>query len=54
MRKVFICDGIRTPIGRFGGALASVRPDDMLALVIKELMQRNQQLTGDDIDDVSM
>jgi acetyl-CoA acyltransferase len=52
MSKVFICDGIRTPIGRFGGALASVRPDDMLALVIKELMQRNQQLTGDDIDDV--
>ncbi|MEZ5473226.1 MAG: 3-oxoadipyl-CoA thiolase [Marinicella sp.] len=52
MRKVFICDGIRTPIGRFGGALASVRPDDMLALVIKELMQRNQQLTGDDVDDV--
>lgn len=52
MRKVYICDGIRTPIGRFGGALASVRPDDMLALVIRELMQRNAQLTGDDIDDV--
>ncbi len=52
MRKVYICDGIRTPIGRFGGALASVRPDDMLALVIRELMQRNSQLTGDDINDV--
>ncbi len=52
MRKVFICDGIRTPIGRYGGALASVRPDDMLAHVIGELMLRNSQLTGDDIDDV--
>lgn len=52
MRNVYICDGIRTPIGRFGGVLSSVRPDDMLALVIKELMQRNSQLTGDDIDDV--
>lgn len=52
MRKVYICDGIRTPIGRFGGALASVRPDDMLAHVIKELMSRNGSLTGDDIDDV--
>ena len=52
MRKVYICDGIRTPIGRYGGSLASVRPDDMLAHVIKELMTRNSQLTGDDIDDV--
>ncbi len=52
MRKVYICDGIRTPIGRYGGSLASVRPDDMLAHVIKQLMQRNQQLTGDDVDDV--
>ncbi len=52
MRKVFICDGIRTPIGRYGGSLASVRPDDMLAHVIRELMLRNSQLTGDDIDDV--
>ena len=52
MRNVYICDGIRTPIGRFGGALASVRPDDMLAHVIRELMLRNTQLTGDDIDDV--
>lgn len=52
MRKVFICDGIRTPIGRYGGSLASVRPDDMLAHVIRELLQRNPELTGDDIDDV--
>lgn len=52
MRKVYICDGIRTPIGRFGGALANVRPDDLLAHVIDTLMQRNAQLTGDDVDDV--
>ncbi|KAA3638673.1 MAG: 3-oxoadipyl-CoA thiolase [Proteobacteria bacterium] len=52
MKPVYICDGIRTPIGRFGGALASVRPDDMLALVIKSLMQNNPQLPIDVIDDV--
>jgi len=52
MRNVYICDGIRTPIGRFGGALASVRPDDMLAHVIKELMVRNDTLPVDDVDDV--
>lgn len=52
MNNVYICDGIRTPIGRFAGALASVRPDDMLAYVIKELTTRNPQLPIDDIDDV--
>ncbi|TDR18513.1 3-oxoadipyl-CoA thiolase [Marinicella litoralis] len=52
MRKVYICDGIRTPIGRFAGGLAGVRPDDMLAHVIKTLMTRNPQLPIDDVDDV--
>lgn len=52
MRKVYICDGIRTPIGRYGGSLASVRPDDMLAHVIRELAVRNPGLPIDDIDDV--
>lgn len=52
MKPVYICDGIRTPIGRFGGALAPIRPDDMLAHVISTLMQRNQQLPTDAIDDV--
>jgi len=52
MRKVYICDGIRTPIGRYGGSLASVRPDDMLAHVIRELTVRNPSLPIDDIDDV--
>ena len=41
MRTSYIIDVIRTPIGRLGGKLSTVRPDDLLALVIKELMQRN-------------
>ena len=40
----FICDAIRTPIGRYGGALAKMRPDDLAALVIKGLMDRNPVL----------
>ena len=38
MTEAFICDAIRTPIGRYGGALASVRTDDLAALPIKALM----------------
>ncbi|UOG77489.1 3-oxoadipyl-CoA thiolase (plasmid) [Hymenobacter tibetensis] len=41
MKDAFIVDGIRTPIGNFGGTLATVRPDDMAALVIRELLRRN-------------
>ncbi|OGX83269.1 3-oxoadipyl-CoA thiolase [Hymenobacter coccineus] len=41
MKDAFIVDGIRTPIGNFGGALATVRPDDLGALVIQELLRRN-------------
>ena len=36
MRDAFICDGIRTPIGRYGGALASVRADDLAAIPLRE------------------
>ena len=54
MSKVFICEGLRTPIGRFGGALAAVRPDDMLAGVIKDLMNQCPQLPGSAINDVIM
>src|SRR6266700_5100309 len=42
MTDVVIIDAIRTPIGALGGILAAVRPDDMAALVIKEIVQRNQ------------
>ncbi len=52
MKNVYICDGVRTPIGRYAGALASVRPDDLLAHVIRALTQRNPSLPVDDIDDV--
>jgi 3-oxoadipyl-CoA thiolase len=47
----YLVDGVRTPVGRLGGALRSVRPDDLLALVIKTLVERDQ-LPPDGIDDV--
>lgn len=51
-KEVFIIDGIRTPIGNFGGTLSSVRPDDLGALVIKELLARNSTLDPLLIEDV--
>lgn len=41
MTDAFIVDGVRTPMGRFGGALADVRPDDLAAHVIRALIERN-------------
>ena len=52
MTPVYLCDGIRTPIGRFGGALAPVRPDDMLAHVIKKVLANHAKLPNDMVDDV--
>ena len=52
MRQVFICDAIRTPIGRYGGALANVRADDLGAIPIKALMQRNAKVDWAAVDDV--
>ena len=52
MQEVFIVDAVRTPIGKYGGTLASVRPDDLLAHVIKALVQRNPSLSLDAIEDV--
>lgn len=51
MKEVFVVDAVRTPMGRFAGALASVRPDDLAAHVIRELVKRNDVPT-DRIDDV--
>ncbi len=48
----FICDAIRTPIGRYGGALSSVRTDDLAALPIAALIERNPQVDWASIDDV--
>jgi 3-oxoadipyl-CoA thiolase len=52
MSDVFICDYIRTPIGRFGGALASVRPDDLAAVPLRALMARNRDVDWEAVDDV--
>ena len=49
--EAFICDYVRTPIGRYGGALASLRADDLAALPIRELMRRHPDL-GEKIDEV--
>jgi 3-oxoadipyl-CoA thiolase len=52
LRQAFICDAVRTPIGRYGGALASLRADDLAALPLKALMQRQPQLDWGAVDDV--
>jgi 3-oxoadipyl-CoA thiolase len=52
MSDAFLIDGLRTPIGSFGGSLASVRPDDMAALVITRLLERHPSLDATRIDDV--
>lgn len=52
MREAFICDGIRTPIGRYGGALSGVRADDLAAIPLRELLVRNPRLDAECIDDV--
>src|ERR1035438_4058009 len=49
---VFICDGVRTPFGRYGGALAHVRTDDLAAIPIRALMERNRGVDWQAIDDV--
>ncbi len=50
--QAFICDAIRTPIGRYGGALSSVRTDDLGALPIKALMERNRHVDWQELGDV--
>lgn len=52
MQDVFIIDGIRTAVGNFGGALASIRPDDLAAIVMKELIARNPKVDPSEIEDV--
>ena len=53
MTEAFICDYIRTPIGRFGGALSSVRADDLGAIPLKALVARNAGMDWDAVDDVA-
>ncbi len=52
MTDAFICDAIRTPIGRYGGALSAVRADDLAAIPIKALMERNPRVDWAQVDDV--
>ncbi|UNL99936.1 3-oxoadipyl-CoA thiolase [Stutzerimonas stutzeri] len=53
-RDVFICDAVRTPIGRFGGVLAGVRADDLAAIPLKALLERNPGLDPAAVDEVFM
>lgn len=52
MNQAFICDGVRTPIGRYGGALAQVRADDLAALPLRVLLERHPQVDWAQLDDV--
>ncbi|MES2380607.1 MAG: 3-oxoadipyl-CoA thiolase [Bacteroidota bacterium] len=52
MKDVFIIDAVRTPVGKFGGALSTIRPDDLGAIVIKALIERNPTIDINEIEDV--
>jgi len=52
MNEVFVCDAVRTPIGRYGGVLSSVRPDDLAAITLKALLARNPGLDPAAIEEV--
>src|SRR5438477_8901726 len=54
MNTVYLCDAIRTPIGRYGGALSSVRSDDLAAIPLRTLMQRNPQVDWEQLDEVTL
>ena len=54
MTDVFICDGIRTPVGRYGGGLSSIRTDDLAAIPITALMERNPDVDWSALDDVML
>ena len=52
MKSVYILDAIRTPIGNFGGTLSSIRTDDLAAIPIKELINRNPKVDWEQVEDV--
>ena len=52
MTEAYSCDAVRTPIGRYGGSLAHVRADDLAAIPIKALIERNPEVDWDELDDV--
>src|SRR3954462_8490652 len=52
MPEAFICDAVRTPFGRYGGTLSSVRTDDLAAVPLKALMQRNASVDWNAVEDL--
>ena len=52
MEKVFVIDSVRTPIGKYGGALSGIRPDDLLAIVLKAIIKRNNNIDVNAIEDI--
>ncbi|MEC8186246.1 MAG: 3-oxoadipyl-CoA thiolase, partial [SAR324 cluster bacterium] len=52
MNEAFICDAVRTPIGRYGGALSSIRTDDLASIPIRFLLERNPGMNPTSIEDV--
>jgi len=52
MTDVYICDAVRTPVGKYGGSLSSLRADDLAAIPLKALIERNPNINWSDIDDV--
>ncbi|MEM1164524.1 MAG: 3-oxoadipyl-CoA thiolase, partial [Pseudomonadota bacterium] len=52
MAEAYLCEGLRTPIGRYGGALSAVRPDDMLGHVMREVLARAPDLPAEAVEDV--
>ena len=52
MEEAYLCDGIRTPIGRYGGVLSGIRADDLASIPIKTLMERNSGVDWESVDDV--
>ena len=52
MNDVFICDAIRTPVGKYGGSLSAIRADDLAAIPIKNLLDRNEHIDPAAFDDV--
>ena len=52
MTEAFLCDAIRTPVGRYGGALSGIRPDDLAAITLRALLDRNPGVDPAAVDDV--
>ena len=52
MSEAYICDAIRTPVGRYGGGLSSIRTDDLAAIPIRGLMERNSKVEWGKLDDI--